>query len=161
MRLKEQGKVRHLMLSTHNRPVLQQHFSAFAAGESPFDAFMFRYNAVHRGAETDIFPHVPTDGPGLIAYTATRWGHLLDPRKMPAGESPASASDCYRFALSNPSVDMVLCGPSDRGQMQEAAGALDKGPLLAAELERMRRIGDHVYGRYKPQFAERGDTPTH
>jgi hypothetical protein len=56
---------------------------------------------------------------------------------------------------------MVLCGPSDRGQLQEAVGALDKGPLSAAELERMRRIGDHVYGRYKPQFAERGDTPAH
>ncbi len=161
LRLKEQGKVRHLMLSTHNRPVLQQHFSAFAAGESPFDVFMFRYNAVHRGAETDIFPPGPADGPGLVAYTATRWGHLLDPGKMPAGEAPASASDCYRFALSSPSVDMVLCGPSDRGQLQEAVGALDKGPLSAAELERMCRIGDHVYGRYKPQFAERGDTLAH
>jgi hypothetical protein len=21
----------------------------------------------------------------------------------------------------------------------------------------MRRIGDHIYGRYKPNFAERGD----
>src|SRR5512134_3973226 len=83
LRLREQGKVRHLMLSTHNRPSLQAHFRRegpgdgtgaqatsraarrsrakpqFEAGESPFDAFMLRYNAVHRGAERDVFPHLP------------------------------------------------------------------------------------------------------
>jgi hypothetical protein len=24
-------------------------------------------------------------------------------------------------------------------------------------MERLQRIGDHIYGRYRPQFAERGD----
>ena len=56
-RLKERGLVLHLMLSTHNRPSLQDHFRAFERGESPYDAFMLRYNAVHRGAEQDVFPH--------------------------------------------------------------------------------------------------------
>jgi len=158
LRLREQGKVRHLMLSTHNRPSLQEHFRRFEAGRSPFDVFMLRYNAVHRGAERDVFPHLPAARPpGLIAYTATRWGHLLDPAKMPPGEAPAAARDCYRFALSHPAVSLVLCGPANREQMQEAIRALDAGPLAPDELERMRRIGDHVYGRYKPSFAEGGD----
>ena len=154
----EQGKVRHLMLSTHNRPSLQGHFREFEAGRSPFDVFMLRYNAVHRGAERDVFPHLPEQRPpGVIAYTATRWGHLLDPKKMPPGEPPPPARDCYRFALSHPAVSLVLCGPANREQMQEAIGALDAGPLTPDETARMRRIGDHVYGRYKPNFAERGD----
>jgi aryl-alcohol dehydrogenase-like predicted oxidoreductase len=157
MRLRAQGKVRHLMLSTHNRPSLQEHFRRFAAGESPFDAFMLRYNAVHRGAEQDVFPYLPERPPGVIAYTATRWGHLLDPKKMPPGESPPPARDCYRFALSHPAVGMVLCGPSSREQMQEALGALDAGPLAPDEMKRMHRIGDHIYGRYAPSFAEKGD----
>jgi predicted aldo/keto reductase-like oxidoreductase len=157
-RLKEKGKVHHLMISTHNRPSLQEHFRRFEAKESPFDAFMLRYNAVHRGAEGDVFPHLPESArPGIVAYTATRWGHLLDPKKMPEGEAPPPARDCYRFALSHPAVSLVLCGPSNREQMQEALRALDAGPLDADEKARMHRIGDHVYARYKPQFKEKGD----
>ena len=95
--------------------------------------------------------------PGIVAYTATRWGHLLDPEKMPAGESPPPARDCYRFALSHPAVSLALCGPANREQMQEALRALDAGPLDADEQARLRRIGEHVYGKYKPQFAEKGD----
>ena len=157
-RLKEKGKVRHLMMSTHNRPSLQEHFRRFEAKESPFDAFMLRYNAVHRGAERDVFPHLPESArPGVVAYTATRWGHLLDPKKMPEGEAPPPARDCYRFALSHPAVSLVLCGPSNREQMQEALRALDAGPLDAEERARMQRIGEHVYANYKPQFTEQGD----
>ncbi len=156
--LVEKGRVRRLMLSTHNRPSLQEHFRRYEAKESPFDAFMLRYNAVHRGAETDVFPHLPkSPHPGIVAYTATRWGHLLDPKKMPPGEQPPPARDCYRFALSHPAVSLVLCGPANREQMQEALGALDAGPLDADEMARMQRIGDHVYGRFKPQFGEKGD----
>jgi aryl-alcohol dehydrogenase-like predicted oxidoreductase len=158
LRLREQGKVRHLMLSTHNRPSLQEHFTRFEAGESPFDVFMLRYNAVHRGAERDVFPHLPAAGPpGVVAYTATRWGHMVDPKKMPPGETPPPARDCYRFALSHPAVSLVLSGPANREQMQEAIAALAAGPLTADEMARMHRIGDHIYGRFAPNFKERGD----
>lgn len=157
-RLRERGKVRFLAISTHNRPLLPSLFEQFRRGKSPYDIFMLRYNAVHRGAEQDAFPFVPeAPRPAVIAYTATRWGHLLDPAKMPRGEPPASASDCYRFALGQPAVDMVLCGPADRDQMQEALSALERGPLTEAERERMCRIGDHIYGRHKPNFRDAGD----
>ncbi len=157
-RLVDKGKVRHLMMSTHNRPSLQEHFRLFEAKESPFAAFMLRYNAAHRGAERDVFPHLPeSPRPGIVAYTATRWGHLLDPKKMPEGEDPPRARDCYRFALSHPAANLVLCGPASREQMQEALRALDAGPLDADEMARLQRIGDHVYGKYKPQFKEKGD----
>ena len=133
-------------------------FRAFEQGESPFDVFMLRYNAASRGAERDVFPHLPeSPRPGIVAYTATRWGNLLDPKKMPAGEQPPAARDCYRFALSHPAVSLVLCGPANGEQMREALGALDAGPLDADEIARMQRIGDHLYSRYKPRFGEKGD----
>lgn len=157
-RLRESGKVRYLAMSTHNRPLLPKLFDAHRLGTSAYDIFMFRYNAAHRGAERDALPFVPSEKPpGIIAYTATRWGHLLDPGKMPPGEPPARASDCYRFALSHPAVDLVLCGPANREQMQEALVTLDRGPLDPEEMERMQRIGDHVYGHYKPQIGDKGD----
>ena len=156
--LREKGKVRFLGISTHNRPLLPTLVNGNQEKKSPFDVVMLRYNAVHRGAERDVFPLLPGERPpGVIAFTATRWGHLLDPTKMPEGATPPSASDCYRFALSHPAVDVVLCGPSDRAQMQEALRTLERGPLDAEEMERMRRIGDHIYHRHKPQFPDMGD----
>ena len=143
-RLKDRGLVSHLAMSGHDRGLLGRLASDPA---QPFDVLMFRYNAAHRGAETEIFPLLgPGKRPGTIAYTATRWGQILDPKRMPRGERPPAAADCYRFALTDPRVDMVLAGPADDRELEEALAALDRGALSAGELERLRRIGDHVRG---------------
>jgi aryl-alcohol dehydrogenase-like predicted oxidoreductase len=63
---------------------------------------------------------------------------------MPPGEFVPAPSDCYRFALSNPAVDVCLCGPKNVAQMRDALPALDLGPLDAGDMERMKRIGDYV-----------------
>lgn len=144
LRLVGEGKVRFLCVSGHHRPL----FGRLARDPgSPYDVLMFRYNAAHRGAEREIFPLVPAEGgPGTIAFTATRWGQLLAPAKMPPGERPLRGSDCYRFALSRPEVDVCLAGPADAGEMEEALHALALGPLDEEELARARRIGDFVHG---------------
>ena len=144
LELREQGRVRHLMMSGHQRSFFPE-----MAREEIFDLFMVRYNAAHRGAESDVFPKLPEgdERPAVCAYTATRWGSLLDPKKAPQGENVPSAGDCYRFALSHPSVDMTLCGPANREQVREACEALAKGPMDESELAWMRRVGDHLYGR--------------
>lgn len=144
LRLVAAGKVRFLAMSGHDRAL----FGRLArAPEFPLDVFMFRYNAAHRGAEQEIFPFLPAhDRPGTIAYTATRWGHLLDPRKMPAGERPLTASECYRFALSDARVDVCLTGPASAAEMEEAVRALAQGPLADPDMARVHRIGDWVHG---------------
>ncbi len=157
-RLRERGKVRFMSLSSHNRPLLPELIADYERGESPFDLFMLRYNGVHRGAEKDVFPHVPAEGgPTICTYTATRWGHLVDPAKMPPGEAPVSARDCYRYSLSHDAVDMVLCGPANAEQMDEAIAALERGPLEAEERERIEKIGAYLYGQYAPAYPDAGD----
>jgi aryl-alcohol dehydrogenase-like predicted oxidoreductase len=71
--------------------------------------------------------------------------HLLNPKKMPSGKTPLMASDCYRFALSQPAVDVCMCGPKNTDQMQTALKSLELGPLNDEEIERIRYIGDYVY----------------
>ena len=144
LELREKGRVRHLMMSGHRR-----RFFPEMAREGIFDLFMVRYNAAHRGAEEDVFPKLPRGEarPAVCAYTATRWRTLLDPRRMPPGERTPSAGDCYRFCLSHPDVDRVLCGPARSEHVREACAALAKGPLDPDELAWLRRVGDHVYGR--------------
>jgi predicted aldo/keto reductase-like oxidoreductase len=138
--MKEKGLCRFLALSGHKRPLFP-----VLAEQGLFDVFHVRYNAAHRGAESEVFPYLKFEGrQGIVTYTATRWGNLLNPRKMPPGESVPSASDCYRFALSNPSVDVCLCGPKDLNQMREALRTLDRGPLNRQEMDWMGRVGEHV-----------------
>jgi len=139
--MKERGLFRFLGLSGHNRSLFPR-----LADTGVFDLFHVRYNAAHRGAEEEIFPHLQgPDRPGIVTYTATRWGQLVKANKMPPGEPPATASDCYRFALSDPRVDLCMCGPKDHDQMREGLRTLDLGPLNPDESARMRRIGDYVH----------------
>ena len=137
--LKEEGKARHIMISCHHRPT----FPRLAADPS-VDAIMVRYNASHPGAEREVFPLLEASRPGVVAYTATRWGWLMNPDFTPAGEATPRASDCYRFALSHPSVDVVLTGPKNAAELDEAMAALDRGPMGEDEIAWMKRVGAHV-----------------
>jgi aryl-alcohol dehydrogenase-like predicted oxidoreductase len=140
--LKEKGAVRHLALSGHNRKLFPK------LVESPIDIFQVRYNAANSGAEQDVFPHLGGEKrPGIISFTATRWGQLLKERKMPAGEKALTARECYRFVLSNPAVDLCMTGARTLEMMRENLGTLDSGPLSPEEMARIRRIGDYVYGK--------------
>jgi predicted aldo/keto reductase-like oxidoreductase len=141
LRMKDAGLYRFLAISSHNRLLFPQ-----LAGADVFDIFHLRYNAAHRGAETEVFDKLQDKSrPGIVSYTATRWGQLLNPKKIPPGEKPLSGSDCYRFVLSNPNVDICMCGPRNRSQMQEALRSLELGPLPGDELARLRKIGDYVH----------------
>ena len=139
--LVESGKVRAIMISCHHRPTF-----ANLIADPACDAIMVRYNAAHRGAESEVFPHVVAAPrpPGVVAYTATRWGALLDRAVVPPGEPVPRASDCYRFALTRNEVDVVIAGPKNGAELDEAMAALDRGPLTADELAWMRRVGDGV-----------------
>jgi predicted aldo/keto reductase-like oxidoreductase len=141
LKLKEKGLVKHIGMTGHNRKLIPE-----LAKEGVLDVFHVRYNAVHTGAEQDVFPHLNKEKkPGIINFTATCWGQLLDPKKMPEGEKPLTASDCYRFVLSNPDVDVCLTGPKTLEQMRENLKTLELGPLNNMEMERIRRIGKYIY----------------
>ncbi len=141
--MREKGYYRFLGLSGHNRSLFPK-----LAEKGIFDVFHVRYNAAHRGAEQETFPYMQGENkPGIVSFTATRWGQLLNARKMPQGERTPSATDCYRFVLSNPAVDLCLCGPKNTKQMREALRSLDLGPMDESELLRMRKIGDHIRGK--------------
>jgi aryl-alcohol dehydrogenase-like predicted oxidoreductase len=139
--LRDSGKVRKIMISCHNRPNFEQYIR-----DPTYDAIMVRYNAAHPGAEQEVFPLLDAGGPrpGVVSYTATRWGGLLDPTMIPPGEALPRGSDCYRFALSHPDVNVTLCGAKDRTELVEALEALRRGPMSEDELAWMKRVGKGV-----------------
>ncbi len=143
-KLRDRGLVRHIAVSSHNRPFIPE-----LAKHSDVGILHVRYNAVHPGAEREVFPHLPPEGvrPGVVAFTATSWGQLLKPGKVPKGEKVPTATDCYRFALSNPAVDLCLAGPANAEQSLAAVKALELGPMSAQELTWMARVGKAIHSR--------------
>ncbi len=143
LKLKENGLIRAIGITGHTRSLFPE-----LAKEGIIDIFHVRYNAANSGAEQDIFPFLDVENrPAIIAFTATRWGQLLKPKRMPDGYSAPTAADCYRFVLSNSNVDVCMMGTRNIDQMRENLSVLEKGPLSEEEMERMREIGDYVYGR--------------
>ena len=143
LELKEKGLVRFLGISSHTRSLFP-----ILAREGIFDVFHIRYNAAHRGAETDIFPKLDLDNrPGIVSFTATRWKRLLSQKRMPPGETAPTAADCYRFALASPHIDVCMMGAATQQQMSENLKLLDQPTMTEQELARMRLIGDYQYKR--------------
>ena len=144
-RLREEGKVRAVGISCHDRKLIGK----LAAGGG-LDVFMMRYNAAHRGAEEDIFPYLEKHNPGIISYTATRWTHLLRrPKGWPADGPVPTAGQVYRFVLSNPHVHVCLTAPRNGSQLTENLAALRQGPLGEDEMRFVKAFGDAVHRQHK------------
>ena len=148
-RFREEGKVRHVGMSCHDRL-----FAAEMGAARALDVLMIRYNAAHRGAERDIFPRIRQQNPGIVAYTATRWSYLLRrPSRWPRENPVPTAGQCYRFVLSHPGVHVCLTAPTNARQLEDNIRALQNGPVSGDELKFMQDFGDTVY-RSKKWFME-------
>jgi len=139
--LRHDPRVRAVSISCHHRK-----FAAQLAASGALDCLMCRYNAAHRGAETEIFPSLEAHNTGLVSYTATRWSYLVRrSRRWPRERPVPVAGQCYRFVLSNRSVDVCLTAPANERQLRENLAAVRLGPLPDDEMQFMREYGDHVH----------------
>ncbi|MBT4502403.1 MAG: aldo/keto reductase [Gemmatimonadetes bacterium] len=158
LQLKEEGKIRAIGTSIHDR----QRAGRLAL-DSEIDLFMIRYNAKHPGAEKDIFPHLAKRNPAVVSYTALAWGQLIKPLKgiempsWPGGEvldvPPLTPELCYRFVLSNPHVHLVLTGPKNREQLEGNLRAVQQGVLSSEELDWIRQYGKLVKARKRLNYV--------
>jgi aryl-alcohol dehydrogenase-like predicted oxidoreductase len=141
VRLRQEGKVRAIGISTHDRRLAGE-----LAARGALDVLMIRYNAAHRGAETEVFPHLAHHDPGIVSYTATRWTQLLRRmRTWPSNAPIPTAGQAYRFVLSNPHVDLALTAPTSVRQLEENLAEVARGPLSEEEMAFMGDYGDAVH----------------
>jgi aryl-alcohol dehydrogenase-like predicted oxidoreductase len=141
LKLKEKGLVRYLGLACHQRSRFAQ-----VEEEKIFDVLHVRYNAVHRGAEKDVFPLLPKESePGVVIFTATCHTRLLRRSYVPQNEKIPTPADCYRFVLSNHFPHVCLCGPRDIKELGEDLRTLEMDSMKDDELAWMRRVGDYIY----------------
>lgn len=139
--LVKRGLVRFVGASFHSRALAREWMNQL-------DVVMLRYNLAHLGVERGIFPLLSGDknvDPGLVVFNLAHEGKKLisqPPQNYPPDLYVPTIPDCYRYALSNPSVDVVLAGLSNRQEIDEALAALEKGSLSQEEAAYYRAYGE-------------------
>ena len=115
------GTITTIGLTTHQRPLAAQ-----LAQSGRIDLLMIRYNAAHRGAEEEVFPITRNAGISVVAFTCLRWGALLQKTPQdPRNYVLPSASQCYRFVLTNRDVAVALMAPDGERELQDNLSILN------------------------------------
>jgi hypothetical protein len=105
------------------------------------DVSFVRYNAAHPGARRDLFPYLrparacPVFNFKSVMARVTR--EQFDGLKLPAGYRLPETGDYYRFVLTRPEIDGVLCAPQSPAEMHELVRALERGGVTREEEEYM------------------------
>lgn len=144
--LREEGLIRYAGASAHNRALATRLIE-----DGRIDILMHRHNMAHRKAERTVFPAARKAAVPILAFTATRWGTLLDGHPRWKNPSP-SAADCYRYCLSQPAVKAVLCAAESLRELKSDLAVLDAPALDRKALDVWRRYGDLIYGKGTDRF---------
>jgi hypothetical protein len=97
------------------------------------DIAFARYNPAHAGARADLFPALA--GARLAPlYIFNSTSGYVDPGRMKVlgiGRSKwrPHITDHYRFALTRPEVNGLLCSPQTPAEVEALGRALEAGPL--------------------------------
>jgi aryl-alcohol dehydrogenase-like predicted oxidoreductase len=141
--LRTQGKVRAFGFSTHLRDLARD-----ALARHPWPVVMTRHSAAHPGAEAAFLPEAHARGTGVLTFTATCYGRLLQPAPGAPPDAPLpSAVDCYRYCLSQPGVSATLTAPRSRRELLHNLDVLARPTLEPDALPAMRAHGEGVRAR--------------
>ena len=143
---KENGWVRFVGATAHDRALARR-----LAADPRVDVLMHRFNMAHRKAAREVFPAAAKARTPIVAFTATRWGTLLEPHADSPG-LPPSASDCYRYCLAQQSVQLVLTAPRSLAELEQNLDVLELPAMTKLERGQWQRYGDLVYGAGKGAF---------
>ena len=142
----QQGRIRYAGATCHSREL-----GAELIADGRIDILMHRYNMAHRKAEQFVLPQAERAGVPVVAFTATRWGSLLSGHPQWHDRKP-TASDCYRFCLAQPAIQLALTAPTTHKHFHENLTVLDRREMSQAEIEHWRQYGDLVYGDGKDAY---------
>lgn len=107
-----------------------------AINEAQVDLAFIRYNPAHPGARTDLFPVLEPSPARIFNFKSTA-GYCKPSELRALGVGPElwrpRPTDYYRFALSCPAIDGVLCALRNPREVAALGRALASPPLDADE----------------------------
>lgn len=130
MRMKEQGVVRHIGLSSHTPSTIQK-----VLDEVPVDMLMFSVNAGYDAQQGEyakgtlaeraaVYTRCEAEGIGISVMKPFSGGQLLDAKLSPFGQA-LTPYQCLQYALDRPGVLTVLPGMQSVAQVQDLLGFFD------------------------------------
>ena len=174
LRLKEQGKVRHVGLTETGPRDPEQAMLSRAVEEAPWEVVMLAYSLVNQGARTRVFPVTARRGIGTLlmfvvrnifsndAYRRAVFAKLVEDGRLDAsvlagGDDPlaflvaeggaASITDAaYRYARHEKGADVILFGTGNRAHVKANIESILRPPLPAPVVERLHRTFGHLSG---------------
>ncbi len=132
MKLKEQGIVRHIGLSSHTPATIQR-----VLDEVPVDMLMFSVNPGYdyqkgeyaKGSVEEraaVYRRCEKEGIGISVMKPFSGGQMLDASTSPFGKA-LTKYQCIQYALDRPGVLTVLPGAGSVEQVEELLGYFDSG----------------------------------
>jgi hypothetical protein len=125
--------------------------AAHATTRGLVDIAYCRYNALRRGAERDLFPFVGRRRKTRLYNFKSVDGYLGRDAMRALGVSAShwrpSPTDYYRFILSRPEIDGLLCSPSTPREIDALATAMEAGPVTDEERRYICDLADLSSGR--------------
>lgn len=132
MKLKEQGVVRHIGLSSHTPATIGR-----VLGEAPVDMLMFSVNPGYdyqkgeyaKGSVEErsaVYRRCEAQGIGISVMKPFSGGQLLDAAASPFGRA-LTKYQCMQYALDRPGVLTVLPGAGSVRQVEELLGFFGAG----------------------------------
>src|SRR5262245_28773809 len=116
----------------HQRPL-----ALIAETYGMLDISFIRYNSAHPGANHDLFPYLPIGRKSPIFNFKSTMSlvtpEMIKKLNLPNVQWIPDVCDYYRFVLTRPQIDGILCSPQEPDQMKQLTRALEKGPLMPAE----------------------------
>ena len=173
LRLKEQGKVRHIGITETGPRDPEQKMLAQAIQETPWEVIMLAYSLMNQGARRGIFPVTQRRGIGTLlmfvvrnifsnaAYRRDVFAKLVEQGQLDAsilsdgdplgflvanGVAASITDAAYRYARHEQGVDVVLFGTGNKAHVKENVDSILRPSLPPPVVERLHTLFGHLTG---------------
>lgn len=173
LKLKEQGKVRHIGITETGPNDPEQKMLSEAIPEDPWEVVMLAYSLMNQGARRAIFPVTQRRGIGTLLMFVVRnifsnadyrrdvfaklvaqgkLDHSIlsdgDPLGFLTAEGAAESitEAAYRYARHERGADVILFGTGNKAHVEQNIASILRPPLPTEIVERLHALFGHLTG---------------
>lgn len=170
LKLKEQGKVRHVGVTETGPRDPQQKMLARAVQEGPWEVIMLAYSLMNQGARKNIFPVTQRRGIGTLlmfvvrnifsnaAYRAEVIAKLVEQGQLKVsdgdplgfliseGGAESITDAAYRYARHEQGTDVILFGTGNKDHVKDNVASILRPALPPPVIERLHSSFGHLTG---------------
>jgi aryl-alcohol dehydrogenase-like predicted oxidoreductase len=173
MRLKEQGKVRHIGITETGPNDPEQRMLAQAIQDTPWEVTMLAYSLMNQGARQKIFPTTKRRGIGTLlmfvvrnifsrpAYRRDIFAALVEQGLLDAsilsegdplgflvseGAAESITDAAYRYARHEQGADVILFGTGNKAHVKDNVDSILRPSLAPPIIERLHASFGHLTG---------------